>query len=87
MKMQNPKKTKSAEKPASGKLMFGLFGRWSVAGFFVGAVLGYVFYATIGCKFEACIFISNPYITSGWGALLMFVVFEVFRIITLEAKK
>jgi hypothetical protein len=85
MKLQKFKNNQSSKSSASSRLMFGVFGRWSMLGLVAGGLLGYVFYTTIGCHIEACTFISNPYINIIWASLLLFVVFEVFRVITIDA--
>jgi hypothetical protein len=36
----------------------------------VGAVLGYTYYATVGCATGACPITSNPLISTFWGALI-----------------
>lgn len=84
MKTNHKQKKTHPKKSQKRRLIWGLFGSWSIAGLAIGAALGYVFYATIGCRIEACSFISNPFITVAWGALLVFVVFEVFRIISID---
>lgn len=36
----------------------------------MGAVLGYAYYYFIGCNTGACPITSNPYTTTGYGALI-----------------
>lgn len=36
----------------------------------VGALLGYAYYYFIGCNTGSCPITSNPYTTTGYGALL-----------------
>lgn len=36
----------------------------------VGAVLGYAYYRFIGCSSGVCPITSNPFISTGYGALL-----------------
>ena len=40
------------------------------AGIVLGAVGGYTYYATIGCSSGSCPITSNPWISTGWGALI-----------------
>lgn len=37
---------------------------------FIGAILGYAYYYFIGCNTGSCPITSNPYTTTGYGALL-----------------
>jgi hypothetical protein len=76
-----PKKTNG--KPAN-KLVFGLFSPWSVVASVLGAGAGYVYYLTLGCNIEGCAFISNPYLSILWGALLALILAEVIRIIAVN---
>jgi|LSQX01.3.fsa_nt_gb hypothetical protein len=36
----------------------------------LGALGGYAYYALVGCATGACPITSNPWITTGWGALI-----------------
>jgi len=40
----------------------------------LGAALGYAYYHFIGCASGMCPITSNPYISTGYGALLAFVI-------------
>jgi len=46
--------------------------RWArlVLGVLVGGVLGFAYYYFIGCRTGACPFTSNPWISTGYGALV-----------------
>ncbi len=46
-----------------------LFTPWSVGGLVLGAIGGYVYYALVGCRGDACPIWSNPWYSIGWGAL------------------
>ena len=50
--------------PAKKRVVKPLFG------VLVGGVLGYTYYATIGCVSGACPITSSPYISTFWGALI-----------------
>ena len=39
----------------------------------IGAVLGFAYYKFIGCRSGTCPITSNPYISTGYGALIGFV--------------
>ncbi len=39
----------------------------------IGAALGFAYYKFIGCRSGVCPITSNPYISTGYGALLGFV--------------
>jgi len=39
-------------------------------GVVVGGVLGYTYYATIGCSTGACPITSSPVVSTFWGALI-----------------
>lgn len=70
-------------KAVKPKLVLGLFSVWSIAGMLLGGLGGFVYYRTIGCHFEKCAFVSNPYLSILWGALLALIIAEVIRIITI----
>lgn len=44
-----------------------------------GAGLGYAYYYFIGCVSGGCPITSNPYISTGYGALVGFVLFGAGR--------
>lgn len=76
-KIAGRKKTKQVQQ----KLILGLFSFWSVGGMLLGGIGGYLYYRTVGCHFEKCAFVSNPYLSVMWGALLALILAEVIRII------
>lgn len=41
-----------------------------VLGVLVGGVLGYSYYALVGCSSGACPITSNPWISTFWGGLI-----------------
>ena len=41
-----------------------------LSGLAVGAILGYGYYYYIGCASGTCAITSNPYISSGYGAMI-----------------
>ena len=40
------------------------------AGLLLGAAAGFTYYATVGCATGACPITSNPWISTGWGAVI-----------------
>lgn len=55
------------------KHMLGLIGM------VVGAVAGYAYYFFIGCASGTCPITSNPFISVIYGALLGFLLFDIFK--------
>lgn len=39
-------------------------------GLTLGATAGFAYYATVGCASGGCPITSNPWISTGWGALI-----------------
>lgn len=39
-------------------------------GLVLGATAGYTYYAMVGCASGGCPITSNPWISTGWGALI-----------------
>lgn len=60
------------------KIMKKLFKkRWKMlAGAAGGALLGYIYYVTIGCESGSCPITSSPLYSSLWGALIGLVLFS-----------
>ncbi len=50
-----------------------------IAGIFTGAIGGYLYYHFIGCNSGACPITSNPYISIIYGALIGYLVFDMFK--------
>ncbi len=48
-------------------------------GIILGAIGGYIYYIKIGCEGGTCPITSNPALTMLWGAILGFLVFDMFR--------
>lgn len=49
-----------------------------LAGAILGGFLGYLYYIQIGCDTGACAITSNPYISTIYGAVLGFLIFNLF---------
>ncbi len=50
-----------------------------IAGIFSGATGGYLYYYFIGCNGGTCPITSNPYISILYGALVGYLVFDMFK--------
>ncbi|NLI72704.1 MAG: hypothetical protein GX361_08260 [Bacteroidales bacterium] len=50
-----------------------------IVGLVVGAVGGYACYYYIGCKSGACPITSNPYISVIFGALMGYLILDMFK--------
>lgn len=46
--------------------------KWTrrILGVSLGAIAGYTYYALVGCSTGSCPITSNPWISTGWGALI-----------------
>ncbi len=61
--------------------MKSIFKKYSLAliGVVVGSIGGYAYYYYIGCASGACPLTSNPYITTLYGALIGYLLFDLFK--------
>ena len=50
-----------------------------IIGILVGGVAGFLYYHFVGCASGNCPITSNPYITVIYGALLGYLLFDMFR--------
>ena len=50
-----------------------------IIGLLVGAAGGYLYYYYVGCASGTCPLTSNPYISVLYGALMGFLVFDIFK--------
>ena len=53
--------------------------RFSLLGALLGAAGGYAYYYFIGCASGTCPITSNPYISVIWGALMGYLIFDMFN--------
>ncbi|VBB45078.1 conserved hypothetical protein [uncultured Paludibacter sp.] len=51
----------------------------SILGAFVGAVGGFLYYYFVGCVSGTCPITSNPYISIAWGAVMGYLIFDMFK--------
>jgi xanthine/uracil permease len=50
-----------------------------IIGILVGGVAGFLYYHFVGCTSGTCPITSNPYITVVYGALLGYLLFDMFK--------
>jgi len=50
-----------------------------IIGIPVGSIAGYLYYHFVGCASGTCPITSNPYITVVYGAILGYLLFDMFR--------
>jgi F0F1-type ATP synthase assembly protein I len=50
-----------------------------IIGVVVGTVSGYLYYRFVGCKSGICPITSNPYISILYGAVLGYLLFDLFK--------
>ena len=50
-----------------------------IIGIFVGSVAGFLYYHFTGCSSGTCPITSNPYMTVAYGALLGYLLFDMFK--------
>jgi hypothetical protein len=51
----------------------------SMIGIIVGAIGGYIYYDQVVCTTGGCPLTSNPYITVIWGAVIGYLLFDMFK--------
>ena len=58
-------------KPKTVKEFFSSWYFWKpFLGFFIGALVGFLYYYFVGCSSGSCAITSNPYMSILWGGLL-----------------
>lgn len=50
-----------------------------IIGIFVGGIAGFSYYHFVGCAGGTCPITSNPYMTVAYGALLGYLLLDMFR--------
>lgn len=51
----------------------------SIAGVFIGAILGYAYYYFIGCNTGSCAITSKPLNSTVYGSVMGYLMFSVFE--------
>lgn len=52
----------------------------NIIGLIIGALAGYLYYHFIGCTSGGCAITSNPYMSILWGAVLGYLLFDMYKI-------
>lgn len=76
--MTEDSKTTTEKKTFLQKVL-RFFPLLSVVGLIVGAIGGYIYYAQIGCVDGTCAITSNPWKSTLYGALLGYLLFDMFN--------
>ena len=50
-----------------------------IIGILVGGAGGFAYYHFVGCASGTCPITSNPYMTTIWGAVMGYLVFDMFK--------
>jgi uncharacterized membrane protein YuzA (DUF378 family) len=50
-----------------------------IIGLLIGGVAGFLYYHFVGCASGTCPITSNPYLTVGYGALMGYLISDMFR--------
>lgn len=58
----------------------------NLIGVILGAFGGYLYYYFIGCNSGSCAITSNPYMSILWGAVLGYLLFDIYKIKEKEIK-
>ncbi|MCF8364218.1 MAG: DUF6132 family protein [Bacteroidales bacterium] len=69
----------SNQKRSFKERIFSIVPPVSLIGIVVGALGGYIYYSEIGCVSGTCAITSNPYMSVLWGAVMGYLVGDMFR--------
>jgi len=58
--------------------IFRIIPLTAMIGIVVGAIGGYIYYWQVGCASGTCPLTSNPYLTMLWGAVMGYLVGDMF---------
>ena len=67
------------EKKTITQKILTIFPLLSILGLILGALGGYIYYIKVGCTTGSCAITSNPWISTLWGALMGYLVFDMFN--------
>ncbi len=59
--------------------IFKIIPPTSLIGIVVGAIGGYIYYSQVVCTTGGCPLTSNPYLTILWGAVIGYLLFDMFN--------
>jgi len=59
--------------------IFKIISPLALIGLIIGAVGGYIYYIEIGCKSGTCPLTSNPYMSVLWGAVMGYLLLDIFK--------
>jgi len=51
----------------------------TILGVFVGVLGGYIYYLKVGCVDGTCAITSNPWMSTLWGGLMGYLIFDMFN--------
>ncbi|MDD4637367.1 MAG: DUF6132 family protein [Bacteroidales bacterium] len=51
----------------------------NIIGVLTGSLAGYLYYLYVGCTTGSCPITSNPYMSIAYGALMGYLVFDLFK--------
>lgn len=69
----------SNEKISIKEKFFKIFPPITLIGLVVGAIGGFFYYTEIGCASGTCPLTSNPYMSVLWGAVMGYLIADMFR--------
>ena len=75
----NEDKQELKEKKTITQKILTIFPLLSILGLILGALGGYIYYIKVGCTTGSCAITSNPWISTLWGALMGYLVFDMFK--------
>lgn len=61
-------------------VILSTFNTLSIIGLIAGGIGGYLYYYFIGCNSGSCPIQSNPLLSIIWGALLGYLLFDMFNV-------
>jgi hypothetical protein len=65
-------------KKAKKKVM-DYIGTGAIIGIVLGSIAGYLYYHYVGCRSGSCPINSNPTISTIWGAIIGYLIGDMFR--------
>lgn len=76
--MNEENKELKEQKTISQKIL-AIIPPLTILGIVLGAVGGYIYYIKIGCTSGSCAITSNPWMSVLWGALMGYLLFDMFN--------